>query len=126
MFDLESFRWKNRVALVFGPTFYDTTVEQQRQSLEQHIDGADERDLIVGYIFEDGQSTLGDGAMMTADAAELRQRLGVVPGSFAFVLIGKDGGVKRHALEPVGFDDLSGQIDAMPMRQREIEENRER
>ena len=125
MLDLESFRWKNRVALVFGPTSDDAGVKQQRHWLEQHIDGAVERDLIVGYIFEDGQSTLGDDAVTPPDGAALRQRLGVVSGSFAFVLLGKDGGVKRHALEPVPSDDLFGQIDAMPMRQREIEDNRE-
>jgi hypothetical protein len=46
---------------------------------------------------------------------ELKQSLT----SFAVVLIGKDGGVKRVENQPLAPADLFGTVDKMPMRRQE-------
>lgn len=44
-------------------------------------------------------------------------------GAPAFYLIGKDGTVKRAERKPPALNTLFGQIDAMPMRRREMKRN---
>ena len=41
-------------------------------------------------------------------------------GTFAAILVGKDGGEKHRSVEPISPQTLFDLIDAMPMRQREI------
>lgn len=41
---------------------------------------------------------------------------------FAVLLVGKDGGVKRRANDPVNLNELFAQIDRLPMRRAEMEE----
>lgn len=120
MVNLESFRWQNRIVLVFGTAATDAAVMQQRAWLDQHVSRIAERDIMVAYIFEHGPSVIGKDAIIPEDAVTLREQFDVRVGTFRFVLVGKDGGVKRSANEPVGADDLFSQIDAMPMRQREM------
>jgi hypothetical protein len=122
--DLATYRWNNRVVLVFGPSAGDPAVAQQRGWMDAHADASAERDLVVGYIFEDAPGSIGDAAVSAEDARALRERFGVAQGAFRFVLIGKDGGVKRTADAPVPTDELFDQIDAMPMRQREMRNDR--
>jgi hypothetical protein len=126
MVDLESFRWNNRLVLVFGPTAEDAAVMQQRAWLDEQARGTGERDLVVGYIFAFGPSTLGKETVSPDDVARLLDRFDIRPDTFKFVLVGKDGGVKRTATEPVDVNDLFAQIDAMPMRQIEMQQQGER
>lgn len=110
---LEEYRWKNRLLLVFfegeePPASY----LRQKQAFESYESGMAERDLLV---LDDPE-----------ELAPLRQRFGIQPseGSFTIALIGKDGTEKE---EYEGFTDLQvifDRIDQMPMRQREMRENR--
>ena len=125
MVNLESLRWNTRIVLVFGTAATDVAVMQQRAWLDQHVNRISERDLVVGYIFEHGPSVIGEEAILPEDSATLREQFDVRVGAFKFVLVGKDGGIKRAANEPVGADDLFAQIDAMPMRQREMRQRGE-
>ncbi|NBF41151.1 MAG: DUF4174 domain-containing protein [Spirochaetes bacterium] len=52
----------------------------------------------------------------------LRDKYGVDGQQFVVLLIGKDGGVKLRAEEPVTTTELFSLIDSMPMRRREIRE----
>ena len=54
----------------------------------------------------------------------VRQTLGVAPGSFAVVLLGKDGGVKRNDSKPIDPTVLFKTIDTMPMRRQEMRGNK--
>ena len=62
-------------------------------------------------FFEDG--TAGSGAA--------RREYNVQRGTFAAILVGKDGGEKFRSGEPVRPEILFDLIDAMPMRQREMQ-----
>ncbi len=56
--------------------------------------------------------------------SELAKRYHVKSGQFTVLLIGRDGGEKYRAHEPVTTKRLFGIIDAMPTRQLEIREKR--
>ena len=64
-------------------------------------------------------STVKQVTVSPKDAEWLRQ-ISDCRAKDRYVLIGKDGGVKRRWAEPLNVDDLFQTIDAMPMRQYEM------
>ncbi len=56
--------------------------------------------------------------------SELAKRFHIKSGQFTILLIGRDGGEKYRTHEPVTTKRLFGIIDAMPMRQSEIQHKR--
>ncbi|WP_228282638.1 DUF4174 domain-containing protein [Rubrobacter tropicus] len=111
--DPASYRGKNRLFLIFTPSGTDEEYVRQRDLLQDRQAEFEDRDLITQTFFDD---TTG------ADAA--RAQFGIEGGSFAVVLVGKDGGEKFRASEPVGPRDLFDRIDAMPMRRREMRQGK--
>ncbi|MHC5826161.1 MAG: DUF4174 domain-containing protein, partial [Nostoc sp.] len=57
-----------------------------------------------------------------SSAAKLRNRFRVNKENFRVILVGKDGGVKRSDTTPVKATAIFEQIDAMPMRQQEMQQ----
>ena len=82
----------------------------QRRLLQDHGAAFRDRDLLALDFFEDG----------TAEGA--RRKFGVERGTFAAVLVGKDGTEKHRSAAPLRPRDLLERIDAMPMRRREMRE----
>ena len=79
----------------------------------------DDRDLLVFHLFSDSGYE-GEKSLARDEVTSLRDRFDIDPEAFTFVLIGKDGTVKRRTEEVVSAQDLFDQIDAMPMRRREM------
>lgn len=100
-----------RVLLAFAPTADDPRLAAQRAVFVALGDEAAQRDLV--FVAVAGATVLPPGA---GDAAALRARHAVDAGAFRVLLVGKDGGVKLEAGEPVQRCALLGLIDAMPMR----------
>ena len=75
--------------------------------------------MTVATVGGDSGETLDGQTISRKEAEGLRRRFDVAPGSFAVILIGKDGGVKLRKTEPVKRQELYGLIDQMPMRIRE-------
>lgn len=92
--DLAAQRWQQRVVVIDTPTTDDATFQAQAAALLPAWEGLRERDVL----------------MLTRTGAE----------AFQFRLIGKDGGVKLTAAQPVTLDKLFAIIDAMPMRRAEM------
>ncbi|WBA40270.1 DUF4174 domain-containing protein [Hymenobacter canadensis] len=105
-------RWQQRVLLLYAPTATDPALLRQQKLLRTVAPELEARQLIVREL-------LGS-ALPAADARYLTQQLGMAPGGFAVVLIGKDGGVKKRATQPLTPASLFATIDAMPMRQQEM------
>jgi hypothetical protein len=86
----------------------DPRAAQQHAALERDAAALHERDVAVQDI--------------TPEAARReRPELGVDPrAAFEVLLIGKDGGVKLRRDRPVAVSEITGLIDAMPMRQNEM------
>lgn len=112
--DLGGYRDHKRVVLVFAPTAADPRLSRQRAELDRLIAPPDDRDLVRVEVV--GAHVTGAGA----PADRLRRRFGVPAGGFRVVLIGKDGGAKLTADQPVGAARLAAVIDAMPMRRDEM------
>jgi len=112
---LREFTWKRRVLLAFAP--------DHNEALRAHLaawssvnSGFEARDMLRFEVI--GSEVLRDGRVI-GSAGELRRRF-EPEGPLTVVLIGKDGGEKARApsLAPA---DVFETIDAMPMRQREME-----
>ncbi|MBN3885251.1 MAG: DUF4174 domain-containing protein [Nostoc sp.] len=121
-FNLSSQKWKNRVLLVFAPSVDNYTYQQQMQLLQQHNSGFADRDLVLIQVLATDESYANRQPIDESSAAKLRERFGVDKENFRVILVGKDGGIKRSDTTPVQAKAIFEEIDAMPMRQQEIQE----
>ncbi|MGU3538170.1 DUF4174 domain-containing protein [Methylobacterium sp. A54F] len=106
---LEGYRWKARVLVLSAPEAGDPRLGAQREALASARAGTAERALVV-------IEAVGPGA----EAVALRRHLGLPEDAFRAVLVGKDGGAKLSAAEPIPPQKLFATIDAMPMRRDEM------
>jgi len=111
MADLSEFRWKKRPVLVFADSADDPAFIEQMELLHSREEELRERDVIV----------LTD----TDPDARSPLRLQMRPRGFMLVLVGKDGGNKLRKPFPWSVREITRSIDKMPMRQREIREEKE-
>lgn len=117
--DLGTYRWKNRLLLVFTPSAQDASCRQQHSFLGQS-GGLLNRDLVVASIYAHGDGQIGSKLISTAQSEALRDQFNVEPDGFTAILIGKDGGEKQRFSKPVAPQELFAIIDEMPMRQEEM------
>ena len=120
-FNLSSQKWKNRVLIVFAPSVDNHTYQQQMQLLQEHNSGFADRDLVLVQVLATDESYANRQSIDESSAAKLRDRFGVDKGNFRVILVGKDGGVKRSDATPVQATAIFKEIDAMPMRQQEMQ-----
>ena len=107
---LESARGQRRLLVVVADEGHPMLLEQRRIVASNRA-GFAERDLF-----------LVDVASAGGDAGRLQERFGAGPAGFRAVLVGKDGGAKLTADQPLDAPQLFATIDAMPMRQEEMRE----
>jgi len=120
--DLNVYRWKNRLLMVFSSSPDDANYRSLIKEMQDQRNGLKDRDILLFEVFEKGQSRL-DGSPLKKDSADLlRKQFGIRPGQFCTILIGKDGEEKRRWESKVGLDVIFSVVDAMPMRQREMNE----
>jgi Domain of unknown function (DUF4174) len=121
-FNLSSQKWQNRVLLVFAPSVDNLSYQQQMQIFDQHKNAFTDRDLVLVKILVTDKSYANGQLIDESSAVKLRDRFGVDQENFRIILVGKDGGVKRSDTTPVQATAIFEQIDAMPMRQQEMQE----
>jgi hypothetical protein len=117
--DLDAYQWQNRIVVVFAPAAGDTMYAQQLAIFATREAELAERDLLVGLFPADEQGSFAGQPVAQTGGVALRGRYDVAAEDFALILIGKDGGVKLTADEPVSTARLFELIDSMPMRQQE-------
>ncbi|MEH2447799.1 MAG: DUF4174 domain-containing protein [Nostoc sp.] len=120
-FNLGSQKWKNRLLLVFAPSVDNHTYQQTVQLLQEHNSGFADRDLVLVQVLATDESYANRQPIDESSAAKLRDRFGVDKENFRVILVGKDGGVKRTDATPVQATAIFKEIDAMPMRQQEMQ-----
>jgi glutathione peroxidase-family protein len=108
---LRASHWQKRVLLIGAPTASQVDFQQQKKLLAAVPDQLQERDFLVLELPCD--------QLTAADRHYWQQELKQSLTSFAVVLIGKDGGVKRTETKPLAPADLFGTVDKMPMRRQE-------
>ncbi len=107
---LQDFKWQARPLVIFADSPLDPAFMDQMELLEAAAQDVVDRDILI--ITDTDPSANSD----------LRQTFR--PKGFALVLIGKDGGVKLRKPFPWDMREISRVIDKMPLRKREIEEDR--
>jgi hypothetical protein len=120
IYPLANHRWNHRVLLVFANSEGDGDARVLGRALAASRCETEERDMVIGWIVQDGASRLGDAEISRETAGLLRESLEVAPGGFAVLLIGKDGGVKARYAEVPALAELFALIDGMPMRRSEM------
>lgn len=120
-FRLKSHTWKHRLLLVFAPSPNHPASLQQRSFFEQTAAGFRERELLYVEAIPGTASTVRNQRVDAEAQAALRKEFDVDEGSFAVLLVGKDGGVKLRRGRAVASDELFALIDSMPMRQQELQ-----
>ena len=105
---LKDYRWKNRVLLIFGDPTTDK-FQAQKTILAGNPEGLEDRDMVI---------------LEPPQTITLAKRYKVDSRNFTVILVGKDGGEKLRQEEPVTLDQLFGLIDQMPMRRREMRDQR--
>jgi hypothetical protein len=118
MITLKDLQWKNRVLLVF-PRLEEGTPFKWEVS-DTLLAKMEERDLIY-FVFGDSVISNSDYVFESGYAEKLRSRYTLGSKKMCWVLLGKDGGskLKKEGSVP-DWQLLFATIDAMPMRQREM------
>lgn len=112
--------WEHRPVIVFAPSSQDSTYDKQQQIFETHRPGLDDRDIVIYRVFDD-QAEGPEGQLDERAAEALRKRFDPED-EFSVILVGKDTTEKLRRADILEADELFSTIDAMPMRQREMQE----
>jgi hypothetical protein len=118
--ELSDYRWTHRPLLLFAPTDEDPRLVEILSRIDASRCAFVERDMVIGIVLTEGQSTLADQPVNAIEAQRLSERYAIGENAFTALLIGKDGGEK---LRVDGVPDLStiyAVIDGMPMRSGEM------
>lgn len=123
---LEAMRNCYRPVLVFSPSGSDPRIRKELAQLDDAADDMMDRNEMLVPIVADGR---GYAAPLDAPAAQfsaaqmaaLRARFHVSPSQFAVILIGEDGQAKLASGSPIAMERLNRVVDAMPMRQQEMQ-----
>jgi hypothetical protein len=123
--DLNQYQWKNRLILIFSPSDSDSLFQDANHAITLHEEELLDRDIILFYLFEKGESTVNEASIEPKVVNSLRKTYQIEPGKFTLVLVGKDGGEKLRQQDSFDFQVIFDRIDAMPMRIREMRENKQ-
>ena len=113
-------RWKTRPVVVVVPRADAPLLAQVRAALAEPAmrEGFIERDMAL-YTVVAGEGRRNDQPLGPARTRALLQALQLqAQGPETFVLVGKDGGVKRRDRPPVDLREIFAEVDRMPMRQQ--------
>ena len=116
---LAPYRWNHRVVIVLAGSHDHALAARQQRALADEREGLIERDMVVVSVVGDLVQVDGVGTDRIG-AADLRRVIDAATAAFGVVLVGKDGGVKLRADEPVAAERLFALIDTMPMRRQEM------
>lgn len=112
--DIASLEWKNRVVVINAPKNTNKTLSLLKEQVAAIVD----RDIIWFIIKEDVALSNYSGELAQVLLSNTRERL--KPEKGEVILIGKDGGIKSRA-NRFDLQAIFSEIDAMPMRQYEMQ-----
>jgi len=119
---LDSYRWKYRILLICAGSSHDKRTAALDAALESRRKGLQDRDLVIVRAYEDGTGSANGSLLAPDDVRKMRQDFSIGTGECLVLLIGKDGTEKLREGCTFDLEDIFSVIDAMPMRQREMNE----
>ncbi len=120
-FHLDNYQWHYRALLIFTPKSDYPAFQTQLAELESQKDGLCDRDLKLVSLVQNGKSYAEQTIISEPIAEQIRFQFAVEPEEFAVILVGKDGTQKHRYSHPILIEELLATIDAMPMRQYEMQ-----
>jgi hypothetical protein len=121
---LDRYLWKNRIILVYAPSAEDSSYQRFVSEIRDDSAGVWERHLVVFHLFSDKSGHEGENELSAEQVGTLLDRYKLNADTAVAVLIGKDGGEKARQAGTLNLTALFQKIDAMPMRRREMREQR--
>ncbi len=124
---LEEFVGKRRLLIIFIQDFVNPEFEKYIEdfSAKGRVSSLIDRDIAVVSVIQDtAVSIKNEGGIdfQPPSAHDLMRHYKPENPVFTMVLVGKDGEVKERWTEFPGSEAIFKMIDAMPMRQREMQE----
>ncbi|HPD45459.1 MAG TPA: DUF4174 domain-containing protein [Anaerohalosphaeraceae bacterium] len=116
-FDTGYYRWKHRLLLLFSPSWDDPDYLAQTRKFKTLDDEFYGRDLLLFTFMPSSPANELATGRHIMDSADHWRQFGLVPHTFAVLLIDKDGGVQLRSTEPVEPDLLFALIDNAPVRE---------
>ncbi len=119
---LESHLWEDRVVMLFAEDETNDDYIQQREALKDAQSALQERDIVVYDIVRYSHAKQDNAILPHVSATTFFDAFKneTDNSDFTLLLIGKDGEIKRTEHDYTAPNSLFSQIDAMPMRQREM------
>lgn len=118
---LDDYRWNNRILIVIVDELEDHKVSEVSQILADAECALQDRDMLVTWIYSEGEGRVGDITLSSPDVLELRKQFRLPRSSrLIAALVGKDGGVKARYTEWPALAEVFALIDGMPMRRAEM------
>lgn len=117
--DLDNYRWKNRLVLIFAPFGKESSYLKQKLEFEGKSKELENRDIVMIELLKSDGSMIDKVPISDDQQLSLREKFDVAE-DFLIILIGKDGTIKLRSEQPVLSEDLFVLIDGMPMRKEEM------
>jgi hypothetical protein len=121
---LKSYLWQNRLLLIFTPHDQTELYREQLAELNGQERGMQERDLLVLHVFPDHIILPGGVRLEEEQAQSLRNHFIIAKSETLSLLIGKDGTEKLRSRDLLSSQRLFLTLDAMPMRQQEMRQDK--
>ncbi|PRC44393.1 hypothetical protein C6A85_000000100465 [Mycobacterium sp. ITM-2017-0098] len=121
--ELSDYLWERRPLLVFAPADSDPRLVETLSRIEASRCDFVSRDMVLGLVVSEGNSTLDGQAIGADESQELMNQYAIGADAFTVLLIGKDGGEKLRVDEVPNLQTIFAVIDGMPMRNREMSAN---
>jgi len=122
--DLSKHKWENRLILLITNDENNPTFQSQISEFKKDRDGLEERKLIIYQGLPETYKT-GLNGNTYKKSSQLYNKYKETGTGFEVLLLGLDGEIKLRQNELLTKEKLYGIIDAMPMRRREIERNKQ-
>lgn len=123
--DMKEHMWSNRLLLLYSNNEQDSVLNQQMLLLRNSEEGLKDRKILV-YRFHRDHYMKGLLSKRKYDYSTEFDRQLFDGDYFQIKLIGLDGTVKQTSLEILMPQDIFEIIDAMPLRQMELRNNKRR
>ena len=124
--ELGDYRWTHRPLLLFAPTDNDPQLVETLSRIDASRCAFLERDMVIGIVLTEGQSTLAGQPVNPVESQRLSDRYAIGENAFTALLIGKDGGEKLRVDEVPDLSTIYTVIDGMPMRNSEMRDDASR
>ena len=118
--ELGDYRWESRPLLVFAQKGNDPRLVETLSRIEASRCDFTGRDMVLGVVVPDGNSTLDGQAIDADEARRLANQFAIGDDAFSVVLVGKDGGEKLRVDDVPDLRTIYAVVDGMPMRSREM------